>query len=181
MVSPRKSRKKSACFSRTTISTPARARRKPSTIPAGPPPTMQQPVWMLWEVLSTIYSLIERNPERHMSPYFPGGRRASHSRTAEAAVTTQAEPCYIFLSLHAAKPYPRQPADQARRGRRVSSVLVRSVEFKSLLFREQRAWKRQIYLVLWIGIPMALGVWIRFHRQDFWPAIYPSRPRFCWA
>ena len=41
MVSPRKSRKKSACFSSTTTFTPARARRKPSIIPAGPPPAMQ--------------------------------------------------------------------------------------------------------------------------------------------
>ena len=39
-VSPRKSRKKSACFSRTRTLTPARAKRKPAIIPAGPPPTM---------------------------------------------------------------------------------------------------------------------------------------------
>src|SRR5882724_10215618 len=44
MVSPRKSRKKSACFSSTTTSTPARANRNPSIIPAGPPPAMQQRV-----------------------------------------------------------------------------------------------------------------------------------------
>src|ERR1700689_569982 len=44
MVSPRKSRRKSACFSSTTASIPARASRKPHTIPAGPPPTMQQRV-----------------------------------------------------------------------------------------------------------------------------------------
>src|SRR5882757_1558018 len=42
MVSPRKSRKKSLCFSSTTTSMPARASRKPSIIPAGPPPAMQQ-------------------------------------------------------------------------------------------------------------------------------------------
>src|SRR3954470_21888056 len=42
MVSPRKSRRKSACFSRTTTSTPARASRNPSIMPAGPPPAMQQ-------------------------------------------------------------------------------------------------------------------------------------------
>src|SRR5580700_11721155 len=42
IVSPRKSRRKSACFSRTIVSTPTRARRNPSIIPAGPPPTMQQ-------------------------------------------------------------------------------------------------------------------------------------------
>src|SRR5882724_8635092 len=38
MVSPRKSRRKSACFSRTTTETPARARSNPSIMPAGPPP-----------------------------------------------------------------------------------------------------------------------------------------------
>ena len=43
-VSPRKSRRKSACFSSTTVGTPARASRKPSIMPAGPPPTMQQRV-----------------------------------------------------------------------------------------------------------------------------------------
>ncbi len=43
----------------------------------------------------------------------------------------------------------------------VASILVRSVEFKSLLFREDRSLKQQIYLVLWIGIPLAIGVWFR--------------------
>src|ERR1700726_3346169 len=43
----------------------------------------------------------------------------------------------------------------------VASTLVRSVEFKSLLFREDRSLKQQIYLVLWIGIPLAIGVWFR--------------------
>src|SRR5215212_8019496 len=42
IVSPRKSRRKSACFSRTRTSTPARASKNPSIIPAGPPPTTQQ-------------------------------------------------------------------------------------------------------------------------------------------
>src|SRR6266404_2309318 len=42
MVSPRKSRRKSACFSRTKTVTPARARSSPSIMPAGPPPAMQQ-------------------------------------------------------------------------------------------------------------------------------------------
>jgi hypothetical protein len=40
-VSPRKSRRKSACFSRTTVLTPARPSKNPSIIPAGPPPAMQ--------------------------------------------------------------------------------------------------------------------------------------------
>ena len=44
-MSPRKSRRKSACFSSTTTSTPARAKRKPSIIPAGPPPATQQRVF----------------------------------------------------------------------------------------------------------------------------------------
>ena len=37
-VSPRKSRRKSACFSSTVTSMPARANNSPGTIPAGPPP-----------------------------------------------------------------------------------------------------------------------------------------------
>jgi len=49
----------------------------------------------------------------------------------------------------------------------VASALVRSVEFKSLLFREQRTLRQKIYLVLWIGIPLALGVWIRFSVRNF--------------
>src|ERR1700753_3071097 len=44
IVSPRKSRKKSACFSSTITSMPARASRKPSITPAGPPPAMEQRV-----------------------------------------------------------------------------------------------------------------------------------------
>jgi two-component system LytT family sensor kinase len=49
----------------------------------------------------------------------------------------------------------------------VASALVRSVEFKKLLFRESRSLKQRIYLVLWIGIPIALGVWIRFIAKSF--------------
>jgi two-component system, LytTR family, sensor kinase len=49
-----------------------------------------------------------------------------------------------------------------------SSALARSVEFKSLLFREDRTLKQQIYLVLWFGIPMALAVWIRFSVKSFY-------------
>jgi two-component system LytT family sensor kinase len=48
-----------------------------------------------------------------------------------------------------------------------ASILGRSVEFKSLLFREERTWKQRVYLVLWIGIPLALGVWIRFSAKSF--------------
>src|SRR5579862_8055734 len=49
----------------------------------------------------------------------------------------------------------------------VASALVRSVEFKKLLFREKRSLKQRIYLILWIGVPMALGVWIRFGAKSF--------------
>jgi two-component system LytT family sensor kinase len=49
----------------------------------------------------------------------------------------------------------------------VASSLVRSVEFKSLLFHEERTTKQKIYLVLWVGIPLALGVWIRFTAPSF--------------
>ncbi len=49
----------------------------------------------------------------------------------------------------------------------VASALVRSVEFKRLLFSEERTLRQKIYLVLWIGIPLALGVWIRFTVKNF--------------
>ena len=39
-VSPRKSRRKSPCFSSTVVRSPARAKSRPATIPAGPPPAM---------------------------------------------------------------------------------------------------------------------------------------------
>ena len=49
----------------------------------------------------------------------------------------------------------------------VSSSLVRSVEFKSLLFREERSLRQKIYLVLWFGLPITIGVWIRFSAKSF--------------
>lgn len=49
----------------------------------------------------------------------------------------------------------------------LASALVRSVEFKSLLFRDDRSLKQIIYLVLWVGVPLALGVWIRFSVRSF--------------
>ena len=49
----------------------------------------------------------------------------------------------------------------------VSSSLVRSLEFKSLLFREERSVRRKIYLVLWFALPITLGVWIRFSATSF--------------
>src|SRR5882672_3831630 len=42
-----------------------------------------------------------------------------------------------------------------------SSGLIRSVEFKSLLFREERTLRQKIQLMLWVCIPMTIGVWIR--------------------
>src|SRR5271166_6082284 len=53
IVSPRKSRKKSACFSSTTTRTPARASRNPSIIPAGPPPAMQHCVLIVASAMPT--------------------------------------------------------------------------------------------------------------------------------
>src|SRR5271156_6029838 len=49
----------------------------------------------------------------------------------------------------------------------VSSSLVRSVEFKSLLFRDERTLRQKIYLVLWFGLPITIGVWIRFSARSF--------------
>lgn len=49
----------------------------------------------------------------------------------------------------------------------VSSALVRSLEFKKLLFREERNPRQKVYLALWFGIPIALGVWIRFIQKSF--------------
>src|SRR5271166_1287092 len=49
----------------------------------------------------------------------------------------------------------------------LSSALVRSKEFKNLLFREHRATRHKIYLALWMAIPIALGVWIRFTARNF--------------
>src|SRR5579871_4493289 len=49
----------------------------------------------------------------------------------------------------------------------VASALVRSVEFKKLLFRERRPLKQRIYLILWIGLPLTLGVWFRLVSKSF--------------
>lgn len=54
----------------------------------------------------------------------------------------------------------------------VAAALVRFLEFKSLLFREERSWRDKIYLILWlvvsswIGKALALGVWIKFAPAD---------------
>jgi two-component system LytT family sensor kinase len=49
----------------------------------------------------------------------------------------------------------------------VSSSLVRSKEFKSLLFREERTFRQKVYLVLWFSIPIMIGVWIRIVQGSF--------------
>lgn len=49
----------------------------------------------------------------------------------------------------------------------VSSSLVRSLEFKSLLFREERTLRQKIYLVIWLSLPIMLGVWIRIAQKSF--------------
>jgi len=49
----------------------------------------------------------------------------------------------------------------------VASILVRSVEFKRLLFREDRTLKQKIYLVLWLAGPLAIGVWFRLIAPSF--------------
>src|SRR5579863_419876 len=49
----------------------------------------------------------------------------------------------------------------------VSSSLVRSKEFKLLLFREERTFRQKIYLVLWFGLPIMIGVWIRIAQEKF--------------
>ena len=48
-----------------------------------------------------------------------------------------------------------------------SSTLVRSLEFKSLLFREERTTKQKVYLVLWFALPIMVGTWIRIAQKSF--------------
>ena len=49
----------------------------------------------------------------------------------------------------------------------VSSTLVRSKEFKLLLFREGRAFRQKVYLVLCMALPIMGGVWIRIKVPSF--------------
>lgn len=49
----------------------------------------------------------------------------------------------------------------------VSSSLIRSKEFKSLLFREQRTFRQKVYLVLWFGLPIMIGVVFRLLQGSF--------------
>ena len=49
----------------------------------------------------------------------------------------------------------------------VSSTLVRSLEFKKLLFREERTTSQKVYLTIWFATPIALAVWILFIQKSF--------------
>ena len=49
----------------------------------------------------------------------------------------------------------------------VSSSLVRSKEFKLLLFREERTFRQKVYLALCIALPIMIGVWIRLSVKSF--------------
>ena len=74
--------------------------------------------------------------------------------------------CYIFLTME-----PRviliNLLVKLGVAAALASALVRSVEFKRLLFREERSIRQTVYLVLWVSIPLALGVWIRFSVKTF--------------
>ncbi|SKV71926.1 Uncharacterised protein [Mycobacteroides abscessus subsp. abscessus] len=66
-VSPRKSRRKSPCFSNTTTSTPARARSRPANMPAGPPPTTTHVVFsLIFSPLSCIHRLLKFKYRLHL-------------------------------------------------------------------------------------------------------------------
>src|SRR4051812_21863589 len=49
----------------------------------------------------------------------------------------------------------------------IASALVRSKEFKNLLFAPARTTTQTIYLVLWICIPFSLGVVVRLSTPNF--------------
>ena len=49
----------------------------------------------------------------------------------------------------------------------VASALVRSRAFKDLLYTQRRTVSDNLYLVLWIGIPFALGVVVRINAPNF--------------
>ena len=70
MVSPRKSRRKSPCFSSTKTLTPARANRYPNIMPAGPPPAMQQRTEIFSDAMFFQFNerrLIRKMPVRDLS------------------------------------------------------------------------------------------------------------------
>src|SRR5580692_4394055 len=49
----------------------------------------------------------------------------------------------------------------------VSSTLVRSKEFKLLLFRDERTFRQKVYLALCMALPIMVGVWIRISVPSF--------------
>ena len=49
----------------------------------------------------------------------------------------------------------------------IASALVRSKEFKNLLFNRARTTTQTIYLVIWITLPFALGVLVRLSTPNF--------------
>src|SRR5450755_2661251 len=49
----------------------------------------------------------------------------------------------------------------------LSSALGRAKEFKKLIFRERLETRHKLYLALAMGIPIALGVWIRLNVKSF--------------
>jgi two-component system, LytTR family, sensor kinase len=48
-----------------------------------------------------------------------------------------------------------------------SSILVRSKEFKKLVFKEERTFRQKIFLVLWFALPIMFGVWFRILQKSF--------------
>ena len=49
----------------------------------------------------------------------------------------------------------------------ISSTLVRSKEFKAILFREERTFRQKFFLVLWFALPVMAGVGIRIIQKSF--------------
>ena len=49
----------------------------------------------------------------------------------------------------------------------VASALVRSKAFKANLFREERTGSQKLFLVVFAGIPFALGVLVRGYVHNF--------------
>src|SRR5690348_5237082 len=49
----------------------------------------------------------------------------------------------------------------------IASALVRSREFQGLLYREERTLRQKFYLVLFLGVPLALGVLVRVFTPNF--------------
>src|SRR2546423_9496064 len=106
MVSPRKSRRKSSCFSSTIMGTPARASRKPSIIPAGPPPTMQHVVRMCPIPGPALTATLTFEPGRHVLVFafelHAGGERHGFGERGE-----------ILLQIFFRIPLKRPPAELA--------------------------------------------------------------------